>query len=404
MEPDNTYLGPQNDAPTPPPENGGGSAVPNDPSSTDDLRAEGIDIVGTSMAFDNEFSKPETERARGTPLEQDRADDIPSPYPRQSPQESERPKPLAAASIPVPPPRPPVSMPISTVAPGKDDPSIHSIRTFKMDAAEAVKYGNVSKVDIAVAEQKKRETSKTIEYTGETHRSPGLYVAIVLVVIVALCGGWYYWFASTGGTKAQTPTVSVVFKPIVPYTQASIISLDLNDPDVDPLSLAGAKLAAANLSVSSLLALVPVASATSTLPLPIAGTLSRTHIPDRLLRSLSDDYMIGAYSYDMQGAFVILKNTFFQNAFSGMLDWEKDLGSDFLPLIRVSYPGEGVGSLAASWTDSVVSNIDVRALQDTTGKTVLAYAFADKDTIVIATNLAELKHLLDEILQVRTVQ
>jgi hypothetical protein len=115
--------------------------------------------------------------------------------------------------------------------------------------------------------------------------------------------------------------------------------------------------------------------------------------------------MVGTYTYDTNGVFVILKNTFFQNAFSGMLEWENNMRNDLLPLIKASYPEEtAVSTNGDRFEDLVVSNIDVRAIKNSTGKVILAYAFADTNTIIIATSTDTLKYLLDKLLVVKTVQ
>ncbi|HEU5114416.1 MAG TPA: hypothetical protein VFT82_01465, partial [Candidatus Paceibacterota bacterium] len=390
--------------------------------STDDLRAEGVDIVGTSMALDNEFSKPEMATF---------SDEGPSPERDiDAPSESGEPASGATASVPAPVAatpvpnkqksdpiiysRRPIDMPIteqpveplqeSTPVPPPpqpaNDPSIKPIRTFKSDAEEAVRYSNVSKVDIAVAEQKKREASNPIEYVEEKKSSGGIYIILVLVVLLLGAGGWYYWFSSTGGSStAEKPaTVSISWKPIVTYAQGASIVIDPNDTENDPFSLMALRMNTANPGVGNVFALIPIETATATSPEPVEEVFSQTHIPDRLARSLGGDYMIGMYSYNHQIPFIILKNTYFQNAFSGMLDWEKDMGGDLLPFIRFTYPGETETSLAPNFEDAVVSNIDVRTLKDANGNIVLAYAFADKDTIVITTDEGGLKYLLDRLL------
>ncbi|HVT75355.1 MAG TPA: hypothetical protein VHD69_03035 [Candidatus Paceibacterota bacterium] len=387
----------------------------NPDSKNKDLADEGIDIVGTSQALDNEFSKPEL--SSDAPTMPDTALDAesrepvapepiaPAPVttpPVPKPAAVEDPRPIRQAVPPVnrmesPAPRAPENQP-------KNDPSIKPIRTFKSDAEEAVRYGGVSKIGIAVAEQNRRD-AKPIEYVEERRVPVGLFIGIVAILILFLGGGWYIWFSMSGGTKnpvVSTPAIS--YTPIIPYSQASIVVLDPNDTDKDPMELIAAKLGAANPGVGNVFALIPVPAATAGAPESIANVLNSTHIPSRLVRSLADNYMFGLYSYDKQAAFMILKNSFFQNAFSGMLDWEKSLGEDLIPLIRVTYPEMNANSLAASFEDAVVSNIDVRTLKDATGRLVLAYAFADKDTIVVATTENSLKYLLDRILQVRTIQ
>ncbi|MBX4209453.1 hypothetical protein KW799_02075 [Candidatus Parcubacteria bacterium] len=404
-------------------------AVPQEPKNTNaDLHAEGIDIVGTSMALDNEFSKPETGAApEGPETLAEEAEAIPepagpiaekAPAPSPMPENVKQPAPTPISNpVPTPAPTPaPTPIPEEKKEPLKNDPSIKPLRTFKSDAEEAVRYGNVSKADMVLAEQRRREASSPVQYAANKKTSPGIYIGIIVLIIVALSGGWYYWFASTQET-AQSPAVkAVAAKTIIPYAKAATVTIapkaiDLTGKSegVDPLEIIAAKLSASTASVGSVFALIPVASAGAASQAPIADVLSGTHIPSRLLRSLGSDYMIGAYAYDVQGPFIILKDTFFQNAFSGMLEWEKNMAGDFMPLIRVSYPDAAAGiALAATSTagfeDKVMSNIDVRAQKDASGRIILAYAFADKDTIVIATSESALRYLLDRILQVRTIQ
>ncbi len=283
----------------------------------------------------------------------------------------------------------------------QNNPAMKPIRTFKTDAEETVKYQNVSVVDIAVAEQKKKEESRDIESAGQKHSSTGIFIISVLAIVVLLAGGWYYWFTTT-----QTETGSVApsaIRTLIPSSKA--IRLPVGGVP-EPLATIAKRLENSNAGLGNIYALVPTMDATSTEPLAIGNILKNTHIPDELERSLGTNYMFGTYTYDVNSPFLILKNTFFQNAFAGMLEWEKDgLRNDFLPIIRVSHPTESViPSQSVLFEDAIVSNIDARVLKNSSGETIFVYAFADKDTIVIATTQNALKYLLDKLLAVRTIQ
>jgi hypothetical protein len=287
----------------------------------------------------------------------------------------------------------------------KNDPSIKPLRTFKSDAEEAVRYQNVSTIDIAIAEQKKKERLKVeapVEHTEEKKSSAGLFMLIVLMLIVIMGGGWYYWFTSTQGKETERQTVpTIVVRTIIPYSKGSTIYLE---PKSDPLSLISAKLSASNAGLGNIYALIPSTSATSTVWAPVTTVFSGTRMPSRLSRSLGPEYMIGLYTYDTSSPFVILKDTFFQNAFAGMLEWESDMRNDLLLLAQVAHPKEAIAAEGDKFDDAVVSNIDARVLRNAAGEIILAYAFADKDTIVITTGTSTLKYLLDQLLTVKTVQ
>lgn len=299
-----------------------------------------------------------------------------------------------------PSPVPPVK-PVTPEAHPFNDPSIKQIRTFKSDAEEAVKYQNVSTMDIALAEQKKREKSTPIEYSTPKKSHAGIFIMIVIILILMLGGGWYYWF-TTSQKVDVVQQMSVTVPAYIPYTKATTVTLDI---DSDPLVLIGSKLAQLNAGLNTVYALVPIDGVGASTQTQLPAILKNTDGPDRLLRSLNPTYMLGVYSYDTQSPFMILKNTFFQNAFSGMLEWEKTMRDDLVSLVQVSHPAEVSGNVVSgSFEDALISNIDVRLLKNETGEVILAYAFANKDTIVITTDTRALKFILEKILAVRTIQ
>jgi hypothetical protein len=282
----------------------------------------------------------------------------------------------------------------------QNDPSIKAVRTFKSDAEEAVKYQNVSAIDIALAEHKKKESLPP--QPKKASNSQGMFVVIAILIMIVLGGGWYYWFISSQDTVEPNP-VPTSIKTILPYAKGSTVFLEQNS---DPLVLISSKLASSNAGLGNIYALIPTnsPSGTTTKYAPIEQIFENTRIPSKLLRSLRDDYMFGSYTYDANGAFIILKGTYFQNMFSGMLEWEKDMRSDLIDLIRVSSPNEPDFASSTAFTDTVVSNVETRVLKNEKGEPVLLYAFANEQTVVISTRLSSLKYVLDKLLTVRTIQ
>lgn len=378
-------------------------------STVDDLHAEGVDIVGSGVSEENEFSTP----SASAPVQEEQAS-APDPYrepvaqqPAQpmTPQETSKEVAPAPAPQPAPQSAPPI-VPSEAQASqeqpysAKNDPSIKPIRTFKSDAEEAVRYKNVSAIDIAVAEQKRREAATPIERAQENPKSSlGMTLLALGMVILVLVGGWYYWFTTTDTGNGPLAPVQVVTKTIIPYERASTFKMAGAD---DPVAHISAKLASSNASLGTVFAVIPVAANGSSTE-PITTILANASLPSKLSRSLAPEYMIGSYSYETQSPFIILKTTYFQNAFAGMLEWEKDMFSALMPLVLVAHP-DAVTAGAREFEDAVVSNVDARAVRAANGDVLLAYAFADNEHVVIATSDNALKHVLDRILTVRTIQ
>ena len=394
--------------------------IPNKDSEISDLHAEGIDLVGSSVALDNEFSSPEKIYAQTSGRTENIEPEKDTPVKPRPVVTQDSPEQVSAEvkKIDAIPQSKIANTPSNFSVPNnigldnvhetdsekkpeiQNDPTIKPLRTFKTDAEEAIRYGNVSKATIAIAEQKKRDAEKPIEYEDEKQTSPILYVVIAILAILILLGGWYFWFNASGQQSDTTTAPIITLQTPIPYAKLSSVVLV---PGNNPLSLIASKLSAVGGTVGTITAIAPIASSTATGITPLSDILQGTHIPDRLLRSLTNDYMIGLYVYDVQGPFIILKNTFFQNAYSGMLEWEKDLPEDMYPLIHVSSP-DWVNTGTATFEDGVVSNIDTRSVRDDKGNVVLTYAFANNDTMVIATTQNTLKYILDRLLQVRTIQ
>ncbi len=423
-------------------------------STVSDLHDEGVDIVdqGSSEQTEETFSSDASEETeKGTSSENAELEaeiresetiSVAAPVPQQNPQSSTAdisdiprhvpPQAVQQMPTPIPVPKEPLQARVpetsqqqanarsaaqdeinqalggSYSADGKpaaptvqNDPSIKPLRTFKSDAEEAVRYQNISAAQIALAEQKKKESSTPIQYETEKKSSFGIIAFLLILLLVGGAGG-YYWFFVLKQNPASALPQALRVQTILPYTNANTIQIDQDRNAID--TIAGALLAA-EVEQRGIYALIPVPTGTTTSAAGINSILKDTNIPNMLDRSLGSDYMVGAYAGDTKDPFVILKNTYFQNAFAGMLEWEKDLRNDMISLIRMSRADETTTSLNNdSFEDVVISNIDARVLRNADGEAVLSYAFADKDTIVITTKTETLKTLLDKLLAVRIVQ
>ncbi len=347
-------------------------------ATVSDLHNEGVDIMeGEHSALDDGSS--------ATPAAK------PEPAPVQAP--IYRPNapiaPVVTSSIPEP-----------INDPSINDPSIKPLRTFKSDAEEAVRYQNVSKADIVLAEQKKRE-STPIEYENDKRSHLGMALLLLLIVVIAT--GGYYWFFIRETVVINSIPKELHISTFIPYSKISLVTLPTLEKN--PLALIAERLNEPGVTVGQVAALIPTPAGTTTVMSSVSAVLAGTHVPDRLGRSLAPEYMIGTYLFKKNAPFIIFKNTFFQNAFASMLEWEKDMRNDFISLIQVSNPSETtIDTRSDIFSDMVISNIDARVLKNDAGTVILTYAFADKDTIIITTDTDALKYILDRLLAVRVVQ
>ena len=202
--------------------------------------------------------------------------------------------------------------------------------------------------------------------------------------------------------QEEAKAAGLSYETLISYNKIATITLDSED---DPLTVAANALERADVNLGEVYAIIPLPSGTTTAITSPSEFLAETKIPPRLVRSLAPEYMVGTYVLTQNTPFLIFKNTFFQNAYAGMLEWETDMRNDLLRLIRVAHPTETAVTINSDvFEDTVVANIDARVLRGSAGQPILAYAFPNQGTIVIATDIETLRFVLDSILAVRVVQ
>lgn len=105
--------------------------------------------------------------------------------------------------------------------------------------------------------------------------------------------------------------------------------------------------------------------------------------PTYIKQSLQGGYMFGAYGSDKAQTqpFLLLGVSDYNSAFAGMLDWEKDIESDFTILFKLRN-----SKTVAHFEDVYVSNLDARMLKTLKGETALLYSFIEPTVLLITTN------------------
>jgi hypothetical protein len=133
-------------------------------------------------------------------------------------------------------------------------------------------------------------------------------------------------------------------------------------------------------------------------------SLLQTRASASFIRSLDPQFVLGLHVVNGGEPFLILKTSFYDSTFSGMLDWEKSIAPDLLGIFTKAKAGtstdilgEKVGDWNDAFEDKVVKNKDTRILRDSHGNTVLLYSFINKETLIITTNEATFNEIYDRL-------
>lgn len=281
-----------------------------------------------------------------------------------------------------------------------NDPSIKSIRTFKSDTEEAIQHQHMSVASMVVAETKKRDAAP-IEYETEKRHVPWLTIILSLVLVALGGGGLYYVYTlKSAPTEAPAQQETVIPSILKSDKQIEFAMESAKDPIPDFVDIA----LKAQGTVGSVVYIYPTAIVSGAKGLVTSKdffTAAGVSMPDRLLRSLAPEFMLGAYIFDGTAPFIILKNTFYQNTYSGMLEWEKNMLKDLGSLVLADGQEK---ILKTSFEDMVVRNKDVRTLKTEEGVPALMYVFINQETVLVTTNQKALEELIDKMTATRVVQ
>ncbi len=315
------------------------------------------------------------------------------------------------------------------------DPNNAPIRTYKNDVAEAIRAKESSIVSIQMAEKKRQERERGDESEPILNLQT---ILIVLGIILLLAGGvaigGLYFYA--GYNKNKTPQI-VLPKSIIIFDKEKEINTNGWNREKVTQIINGLKTEFLDPNTVENLSLVT----------SVGTTNSKTNIRDifsnlntqtdpALLRSFDKDYMLGFSAGTPNKPFLIIQTSLYENAFAGMLAWEKTMVKDLSPIFgetkttpvapavtfdnltaTTSSSTKKTTSSSASqtailspvsqsviFTDLVVSNKDTRVAKDQNGQTILLYSFLDQNTLVITPDENTFKQILDKFIASKLVK
>lgn len=314
------------------------------------------------------------------------------------------------------------------------------IRTYETDAAENIRKKKTSLSSMVIAEKKRAE--KEADYNEKEGHRTSKAVASVIFSIIFIAGGigalgaWFYFSYD---------------KDNLPDNPFSATFLEANREEVILVeSLPTNNLLEEIRGIKSSLALsrgevyVPIFSKTVPGELPeeedlIVPLSSREFLellsvraPLSLYRSLDPKFVLGIWQGEEKESFLVIKTTFFQNAFASMLSWEPYLAEDLSFITRettvqeipndpiidstnastststssatttpaeepVPEPIAPTTNLIQKFEDEVLFNHDARVLRDGNGNIRILYTFPNEETLVIAGSSQALENVLDRL-------
>ncbi len=308
-------------------------------------------------------------------------------------------------------PKAPAPPPLPIVAPQNSD-AVRPLETYQSDVEKYIRDQNISTVQVAAAEQKRRQdTAQPIEVAPRAPhgKSVALQVAAVVAGILFIVGAGsafvYSYVKSQPLPQKQNPTA-----PFITVDSTMDIALTSGDSrDIIMQKFVAAE-AQTHQSVGLVAQLRPwIASSTGTLPIAAQTFLSvlTPNMPPELLRTIQPEFLIGVHSFEANQPFLLFSVDSYQGGYAGMLVWEKTMQRDLSPLfdytptqrVRDEIPTIGTTTqvLLSPFVDTIVENHDTRAIKNTSGDVLLLWTFLDRSTVLVTTNPNTVHEIISRI-------
>ncbi len=291
----------------------------------------------------------------------------------------------------------------------KDADASPRVRTYQSDVAGALKKEKTSLIQMVLAEQGKKRDSAEEASPRQPKNLALIIISMILIMLgVSLAGiiAWKYAVKKSEEGAKERANLSV---PAIIFSENQR-SVDMTDLSKERIARrVSAEIASVNVRLDFIeqFYFVKDAEVSSDSSLSSSGEKIKTLVgapqffaalesgmPDSLARALSLDFFFGVHVFNGNQPFIILRTDYFENAFAGMLKWEKTMARDIFPIFGKQVTPDIV---TRPFEDVVIRNRDFRALRDEGGNILLLYLFHDKNTAVIATAEETINEVVDRL-------
>ena len=278
-----------------------------------------------------------------------------------------------------------------------EETHLKQIRTFQGDVAEALQKEHSSLISIQQAEQLKKnsvqpDTNTSRKNSNNRIESFYLFIGSVLLLSLGVVGTWYAYNEFV--KRSATPIITAPANRFISVDTEANISLATDSREVLIKTLSDAIQDVTAREMRHVIFTKQMGTTETSYLFPTSEffKILKTRTPASLIRALDPLFMFGAFG---KSTFLIIKLSSFENAFAGMLAWEKNLSQDIGPLFATAELSRDI-PLESVFTDVTDKNKDVRVLA-LKGQQVLLYSFFDNNMLIITDNIETLRVLIDRL-------
>lgn len=258
---------------------------------------------------------------------------------------------------------------------------ISPIRTYKADIAGYVKSRDISLVDVAAEETKRKR------FDAEKKKTAWLKIgALVAVGFVALGSaglGYYAYNKKSADEGSGSEQKNIVTPVIIKADEEKNIIAYLDDTNFAKaqngfLESIENAIDSSDVGLTKLRAVKELSGARR-----LMSSKEFLSLIDAKAPAIFVDYLDNRFEFFVLSAFdgewpiLLFKTSSYDYAYSGTLKWEKSMATDLAKIFE--FAGEGRGG----FKDKVLQNRDTRALYDEDEEITLLYSFINRKYLII---------------------
>lgn len=276
---------------------------------------------------------------------------------------------------------------------------IKALHTYEADIARALRENNGSIVKIRMAEQKKNEEQSVFTNEGKEKSINFRYllfgILLILIIVLGVIFGKNF-FENRNVNKISIESKETFFTTDeqIFLSEKSFVGIESSARLLNATIQQKSKLDSINyIFIKKDSSLEGENSFLSSQEI-----ISRLgfSMPGSLLRSLDDEMIFGSFTKNQNEPhlFLMFYTNDYDQAFAGMLEWEKELFSDLAILFNIKVDDTNKYLLDKKWDDILIENKDVRVLKNNASQNVLYYLFLDRNIFMITDDIGTINESL----------
>jgi len=290
-----------------------------------------------------------------------------------------------------------------------NDKNIKVLRTYTSDMADAIRTNEISVIKIALAEKEKREQEAVYKKAeGTTFSKIFLVIGGIILIVGAMVGSYFLFKKKKEIMLPQPQTNNTNVETFISYEKKSDIDVTNVNDAIELNKLIKQNSTILQDQLTTIFLKKKIDGVEQIIISKDFFNLIDSTAPGALIRSLSDNFLIGKYlspkidpTKEQSQLFLVFQTNNYGQTYASMLDWEKTMLNDLKNLFEIDLPiqnGSDAIVIEKKWKDIIINNRDIRVVYGDNGEGILYYVFINNKNLVIATNLETINEVIERLI------